>query len=120
VSAHAFLELRGEALDPTVHGRVIDLDPAIGQHALKVAVADRELQVPAHHPKDDLGREAEAAERPGVPAGESGWGALGKLDLEIVRTPAGRAGGRSDTVELGCGSPFRCDGSHNQVCGKER
>ena len=66
VPPHPLLELRGEALDPAVHGRVVDLDPAIGQHALKVAVADRELQVPAHRPQDDLGREAEAAERPGV------------------------------------------------------
>ena len=66
VAARALLELGGEALDPAVHGRVVDLDPAVGEHALEVAVADRELQVPAHRPKDDLGREAEAAERPGI------------------------------------------------------
>jgi len=60
------LELGGEALDPAVHGRVVDLDPAVGEHVIEVAVADRELQVPAHRPQDDLGREAEAAERPGV------------------------------------------------------
>ena len=45
---------------------MVDLDAAVGEHALEVAVADRELQVPAHRPEDDLGREAEAAERPGV------------------------------------------------------
>src|SRR4051812_45921622 len=63
---HPLLELRGEALDPAVHGRVVDLNPAVGEHQLEVAVADRELQVPAHRPQDDLGREAEAAEGPGV------------------------------------------------------
>jgi hypothetical protein len=36
---------------------VVDLDATIGEHALKVAVADRELQVPAHRPKDDLAGE---------------------------------------------------------------
>ena len=66
VPAHPLLELGGEALDPAVHGGVVDLDAAVGQHALEVAVADRELQVPAHRPEDDLGREAEAAERPGI------------------------------------------------------
>src|SRR4051812_3723863 len=63
--AHPLLELGGEALDPTVQGDVVDLDTTVGQHALEVAVADRELQVPAHRPKDDLGREAEAAKWPG-------------------------------------------------------
>ena len=52
--ARTLLELGGEALDPAVHGGVVDLDPAIGEHALEVAVADRELQVPAHRPKDHL------------------------------------------------------------------
>src|SRR3954466_5100284 len=66
VPPHPLLELGREALDPAVHGRVIDLDPTIGQHQLEVAVADRELQVPAHRPEDDLGREAEAAEQPGI------------------------------------------------------
>jgi hypothetical protein len=37
--------------------------------------------------------------RPGVPAGESGWGALGELNLEKVRALAERAGGRPDTME---------------------
>src|SRR4051812_17084246 len=34
-------------------------------HSLKIAIADRELQVPAHRPQDYLGREAEAAEYSG-------------------------------------------------------
>jgi predicted TIM-barrel fold metal-dependent hydrolase len=55
-----------ERCNGTVHGGVVDGDAAVGEHALEVAVADRELQVPAHRPQDDLGREAEAAERPGV------------------------------------------------------
>ena len=63
--ARALLELGGEALDPAVHGGVVDLDPAIGEHALEVAVADRELQVPAHRPEDHLGRETIAAKGPG-------------------------------------------------------
>jgi hypothetical protein len=64
--AQLLLELGREALDPAVKRDVIDLDAAIGEHALEVAVADREPQVPAHRPKDDLGRETEAAERPGI------------------------------------------------------
>src|SRR3954454_18798335 len=43
VPAQPLLELRGEALDPAVHGRVVDLNPAVGEHALEVAVADGEL-----------------------------------------------------------------------------
>ena len=66
VPPQPLLELGREALDPAVHGRVVDLDAAVDEHALEVAVADRELQVPPHRPEDDLGREAEAAEEPGV------------------------------------------------------
>src|SRR4051794_23647452 len=62
VAAHPFFQLRGEVLDPAVHGRVIDRHAAISEHSFEVAVADRELQVPAHGPEDHLGREAEAAE----------------------------------------------------------
>src|ERR687893_2943244 len=65
VAAHPFLQLRGEALNPAVQGRVIHRDASVGEHGLEVAVADRELQVPAHGPEDYLGREAEAAERSG-------------------------------------------------------
>jgi len=36
---------------------VIDRHAAVGQHPFQVAVADRELQVPAHRPQDHLGRE---------------------------------------------------------------
>src|SRR5688572_30323909 len=59
------LELGREALDPAVEGDVVDGDAAVGQHGLEVAVADAELEVPAHRPQDDLGRETEAAEGPG-------------------------------------------------------
>src|SRR3954469_2840776 len=38
---------------------------SLGQHLLKVAVADRKLKVPAHGPEDHVRREAEAAEHPG-------------------------------------------------------
>jgi hypothetical protein len=37
--------------------------------------------------------------RPAVPAGESGWGALGELDLDAVRALAGRAGGSRGGAE---------------------
>src|SRR4051794_38831568 len=76
VAAHPLLQLRGEALNPAVHGRVIHLHAAIGEHGLEVAVADRELQVPAHGPKDHLGREAEAAERAG--GGHGGYSRKGE------------------------------------------
>jgi hypothetical protein len=65
VPAQALLQLRGEALDPAVQADVVDRDAAVGQHGLEVAVADGDLEGPAHGPEDDLGREAEAAERPG-------------------------------------------------------
>ena len=55
-----------EALDPAIQGDVVDLDTPVGKHGLEVAVADRELQVPAHRPQDHPGREAEATERPGL------------------------------------------------------
>src|SRR3954452_4054176 len=45
-----------------VQGRVIHRHAPVGEHGLEVAVADRELQIPAHGPEDHLGREAEAAE----------------------------------------------------------
>ena len=60
------LELGGKALDPAVHGRVVDGDAAVGEHGLEVAVADRELEIPAHGPQDHLGGKAEAAECSGV------------------------------------------------------
>src|SRR3954468_3174868 len=53
-----------------VHGRVIDLHAAISEHPFEVAVADRELQVPAHGPQDHLGRKAEDPKRSG---GGHGW-----------------------------------------------
>src|SRR3954451_6459818 len=59
----ALLELGGVSLDPAVDGRVVDRHTAVGQHPLEVAVADRELQVPAHRPEDDLGRELPTLER---------------------------------------------------------
>src|SRR4051812_9512789 len=60
-----FFQFRGEALNPAVHGRVIHRDAPVGEHGLEVAVADRELQIPAHGPEVHLGREAEAPKRSG-------------------------------------------------------
>src|SRR3982751_3853439 len=59
----ALLELGGVSLDPAVDGRVVPRHAAVGQHPLEVAVADRELQVPAHRPEDDLRRELPTLER---------------------------------------------------------
>src|SRR5690349_3188734 len=50
VAAHPLLQLRSEALDPAVHGRVIHRDAPVGEHSLEIAIADRELQVPANGP----------------------------------------------------------------------
>ena len=75
-AAHPLLELGGEALDPAVQRDMVHLHAPIGQHGLEVAEADSELQVPAHRPEDHLGREAEAAEGPGVGHGRCsrrGW-----------------------------------------------
>ena len=52
MAAHALFELRRKALDPAVHGRVIELNPSVGERALELAVADSELQVSAHHPQE--------------------------------------------------------------------
>src|SRR3954454_15129972 len=73
---HPFLKLRGEVLDPAVHGRVIHRDAPVGQHPFEVAVADRKLQVSAHGPEDHLGREAEAL---GCPGGGGHDGTLGGM-----------------------------------------
>src|SRR3954453_17704324 len=76
MTAHPLLQLRGEALDPAVHGRVIHLHAPVGEHGLEIAIADRELQVPAHGPEDHLSREAEAAERAG--GGHGGYSRKGE------------------------------------------
>src|SRR6185437_4089533 len=44
-------------------GCVVHLHPAVLQHQLEIAVADREHQIPAHGPQDHLGRELPALER---------------------------------------------------------
>jgi hypothetical protein len=41
---------------------VVDLNPAIEQHQLQIAVADREHQVPPHRPQDHLGGELPSLE----------------------------------------------------------
>src|SRR3954452_16787377 len=43
-------------------GCVVDRDPTVLQHQLKIAVADREHEIPAHGPQDHLGRELPAFE----------------------------------------------------------
>ncbi|WP_445503301.1 IS110 family transposase [Microvirga sp. G4-2] len=42
---------------------MVHLHAAIGEHAFEIAITDRELQVPADSPKDDLSRELPTLER---------------------------------------------------------
>ncbi len=53
---------RREPHDPAVDSDVVDLDPALGEQFLDVAVGQREAQVPADGQDDHLWREAEASE----------------------------------------------------------
>ena len=63
VGPQPLLQFHGIGLDPAVDGRVVDRYAAVPQHQFKVAVGDRELQVPAHRPQDHLRRELPALER---------------------------------------------------------
>jgi hypothetical protein len=55
-------------------------------HALEVAVADRELQVPAHGPEDHVRRKAEAAEGGLVGGhGQGSWIGAGERCLSPLR-----------------------------------
>ncbi len=53
---------RRESHDPAVDSDVVDLDAALGEQLLNVAVGQRETQVPAERQDDDVRREAEASE----------------------------------------------------------
>src|SRR6266536_3933466 len=53
---------RREPLHPAVDGDVVDLDAALGQQLLDVAVGQAEPQVPAHRDDDDVVWEPEAGE----------------------------------------------------------
>jgi hypothetical protein len=53
---------RREPQHPAVDGEVVDLNAALGQQFLNVAIGQAEAQVPAHRPHDHIGREAEASE----------------------------------------------------------
>src|ERR1700722_1651537 len=57
------LQFGGVSLNPAESRRVIYRDAAIRQHQLKVAVADREHQIPPHRPQDHLTRELPSLER---------------------------------------------------------
>src|ERR1700730_8215077 len=54
---------RGEVLHPAVQGDVIDLDPALRQELLEIAVGQAKPQIPAHGQQDHLGLEPVAVER---------------------------------------------------------
>jgi hypothetical protein len=53
---------RREALHPPVHRHVVDLDTALDEQLLDVAVRQPEAQVPADSNDDYVGWEAEAGE----------------------------------------------------------
>jgi hypothetical protein len=53
---------RREPLHPPVDSDVVDLDTALGEQLLHVAVRQAEAQVPADRQHDDVGRETEAGE----------------------------------------------------------
>jgi len=55
-------EQRREPLDPPVDGDVVDLDAALGEQLLDVAIGQPEAQVPADRQHDHVGWEAEAGE----------------------------------------------------------
>jgi hypothetical protein len=53
---------RREPLHPTIDGDVVDLDPALGEQFLDIAVGQPEAQVPADRQHNHIGWEAEAGE----------------------------------------------------------
>jgi hypothetical protein len=53
---------RREALDPAVDSDMVDLDAALGEQLLDIAVGQPEAQVPADRDDDNVGREAETGE----------------------------------------------------------
>ena len=69
---HPLIDLRRVALRPARHGRVIDGNASIGQHPLKVSIADRKLKVPTHRPKDHVSRKMTASELIFAPIHRSG------------------------------------------------
>ena len=57
---------RGEALHPSIDRHVIDLDTALGQELLHIAVGQPVSQVPTHRQQDHLRREPAANKRGAV------------------------------------------------------
>ena len=55
-------EERREVLDPPVDRDVVDLDPALAEKLLDVAIRQPVTQIPAHGEDDDLRREPEPGE----------------------------------------------------------
>jgi hypothetical protein len=47
-------EQRGEALDPSVHADVVDVDASLGEEFLDVSVGEPVVQVPPDRQKDDV------------------------------------------------------------------
>ena len=51
---------RREPQHPPVDGDVVDLDAALGEQFLDIAIGQAEAQVPAHRQHDHVGWEAES------------------------------------------------------------
>ena len=66
MAAQPLLEFGHEGLSPALKSDVVECNVLVGEHPLQVAQADRELQIPPNGPENNLGREAEAAECPGM------------------------------------------------------
>jgi hypothetical protein len=81
----ALVEFGSIGLDPAKESGVVDLHTAISQHALEITMADRELQVPADRPQDDLRRELPTFERVLVIL----------LHYQPLSTPSGRSSSRT-------------------------
>ncbi len=64
---------RREPLSPAVDSDVVDLDAALGEQLLHVAVGEAEAQVPADGEDDDVGWEAEPGEGGLIGGGRARW-----------------------------------------------
>ena len=97
-------EQRGEALHPPVDGDMVDLDAALGEELLDVAVRQRETQVPAHRQHDHLGREAEASQgRPREGGAEAARAHGHSLPTRASHTAGATVPARLGTRCLGAG-----------------
>jgi hypothetical protein len=92
-----------EPLDPPVDGDVVDLDAALGEQLLHVAVRQREAQLPAHGQHDHVWREAEPNER--RPCDRSGTRAASSHGDSLPTLGSTTAGATVPATVLGAVTP---------------